>query len=89
VSREVAPDIDLTGPPADPGISRLHAILIAQPDGTWAIVDPGSANGTSVNGVEIETGEQVPLRNHDTIGLGAWTSIAIVGQLSDEEERSS
>lgn len=89
VSREVAPDIDLTGPPADPGISRLHAILIAQPDGTWAIVDPGSANGTSVNGVEIETGEQVPLRNHDTIGLGAWTSIAIVGQLSDEEERSA
>lgn len=85
-SREVAPDIDLTGPPADPGISRLHAILIAQPDGTWAIVDPGSENGTSVNGVEIESGEPVPLHNDDTIGIGAWTSIAIVRHPSDGGE---
>lgn len=84
VSREVAPDIDLTGPPADPGISRLHAILIAQPDGIWAIVDPGSENGTNLNGVEIESGEPVPLHNGDIIGIGAWTSIAI--ELSDEGE---
>ena len=46
VSRGLAPEIDLTGPPADPGISRLHAVLIATPDGDWAVLDPGSANGT-------------------------------------------
>jgi hypothetical protein len=78
VSREVEPDIDLTGPPADPGISRMHAILVAQPDGTWTVIDPGSENGTTVNGVEIETGEPVQLHDADTIGIGAWTSIKIV-----------
>ena len=34
VSRGIDPEIDLTGPPADPGISRLHAVLIAVPDGS-------------------------------------------------------
>src|SRR5438552_735316 len=49
VSRGLEPEIDLTGPPADPGVSHLHAVLIAEPDGTWAVLDPGSANGTVVN----------------------------------------
>ena len=60
VSRGIDPEIDLTGPPVDPGISRLHAVLIATPDGGWAVLDPGSANGTLVNGTEIPTGVQVP-----------------------------
>ena len=80
VSREVTPEIDLTGPPADPGISRLHAVLLAQPDGTWAIVDPGSENGTIVNGTEILPGEQVQLSHSDAICIGAWTQITIVAK---------
>lgn len=78
LSREQVPEIDLTGPPADPGVSRLHAILVAQPDGTWAVIDPGSENGTTINNVEIETGQPVPLRDGDSLGIGAWTSITIV-----------
>jgi FHA domain len=77
VSRGIDPEIDLTGPPADPGISRLHAVLIAMPDGSWAVLDPGSANGTLVNGTEVPTGVQVPLRDGDRINLGAWTAIAV------------
>ena len=77
VSRGLAPEIDLTGPPADPGISRLHAVLIATPDGSWAVLDPGSANGTLVNGSEIATGDQVPLHDGDRINLGAWTGITV------------
>jgi pSer/pThr/pTyr-binding forkhead associated (FHA) protein len=77
VSRGIDPEIDLTGPPADPGISRLHAVLIAMPDGSWAVLDPGSANGTLVNGTEVPTGVQVPLRGGDRINLGAWTAIAV------------
>jgi hypothetical protein len=77
VSRGINPEIDLTGPPADPGISRLHAVLIAMPDGSWAVLDPGSANGTLVNGTEVPTGVQVPLRDGDRINLGAWTAIAV------------
>src|SRR5438876_5541964 len=70
VSRGLAPEIDLTGPPADPGISRLHAVLVATPDGNWAVLDPGSANGTLVNGSEMGVGDQVPLHDGDRINLG-------------------
>ena len=77
VSRGLSPEIDLTGPPADPGISRLHAVLIAAPDGGWAVLDPGSANGTLVNGSEIGVGDQVALHDGDRINLGAWTSITV------------
>ena len=77
VSRGLAPEIDLTGPPADPGISRLHAVLIATPDGSWAVLDPGSANGTLVNGSEIRIGDEVPLHDGDRINLGAWTAITV------------
>jgi hypothetical protein len=79
VSRGVDPEIDLTGPPADPGISRLHAVLIAEADGTWSVLDPGSANGTSVNGTEIPTGDRVPLHDGDRINVGAWTAITVHG----------
>ena len=77
VSRGLDPEIDLTGPPADPGISRLHAVLIAQPDGSWSVLDPGSANGTRVNGTPIPTGNPVPLHDGDRINLGAWTVITV------------
>jgi hypothetical protein len=77
VSRGLAPEIDLTGPPADPGISRLHAVLVAAPDGNWTVLDPGSANGTLVNGNEIAIGHQIPLHDGDRINLGAWTAITV------------
>jgi hypothetical protein len=76
-SRGLAPEIDLSGPPADPGISRLHAVLIAVPAGNWAVLDPGSANGTLVNGAEIAVGDQVRLQDGDRINLGAWTAITV------------
>jgi pSer/pThr/pTyr-binding forkhead associated (FHA) protein len=77
VSQGLEPEIDLTGPPADPGVSRLHAVLIAEQGGGWAILDPGSENGTFVNGSEIATGARVPLHDGDRIHIGAWTLITI------------
>ena len=74
----IDPEIDLAGPPADPGVSRLHAVLIATADGNWSVVDPGSANGTLVNGAEIARDELVPLRDGDRINLGAWTELTII-----------
>jgi hypothetical protein len=76
-SRGIEPEIDLTGPPADPGVSRLHAVLIAAPDGTWSVLDPGSANGTLVNGREIRPNEPVTLREGDRVNLGAWTVLVV------------
>jgi pSer/pThr/pTyr-binding forkhead associated (FHA) protein len=77
VSRGITPEIDLTGPPTDPGVSRLHAALIARSDGSWSVVDSGSPNGTLVNGSDIQPGKPVPLRDGDSIYLGAWTMITI------------
>ena len=77
VSRGLEPEIDLTGPPTDPGISRLHAVLFAEPDDGWTILDPGSENGTLVNGREIAAGVRLPLHDGDRIHLGAWTVITI------------
>jgi hypothetical protein len=77
VSRGLNPEIDLTGPPADPGVSHLHAVLVAEPDGTWSIVDPGSANGTKVNDLELSTGVRTPLHDGDQVYLGAWTMLTI------------
>jgi hypothetical protein len=77
ISRGLEPEIDLTGPPTDPGISRLHAVLFAEPDGSWTILDPGSENGTLVNGRETTAGVRLPLHDGDRIHLGAWTVITI------------
>ena len=77
-SSGIDPEIDLSVPPADPGVSRLHAVLLKAPDGTWSVVDPGSANGTAVNGSEIPHGQPVPLRDGDRIHLGAWTELRVV-----------
>jgi hypothetical protein len=75
-SRGIYPEIDLTGPPTDPGVSRLHAVLVARADG-WSVLDPGSANGTQVNGAEIPQNEEVPLRDGDRINVGAWTALSV------------
>ncbi|HEX5300599.1 MAG TPA: FHA domain-containing protein [Streptosporangiaceae bacterium] len=76
-TRELKPEIDLAEQPVDPGVSRLHAVLIATSDGNWSILDPGSANGTLLNGREIPAGEQIPLQEGDRINLGAWTVISM------------
>ena len=76
-SSGITPEIDLSVPPADPGISRLHAVLLRAADGGWAIVDPGSANGTLLNGAELAPGQIVPVRDGDRIHLGAWTELRL------------
>jgi hypothetical protein len=76
-SRGIEPEIDLTGPPTDPGISHLHAVLLAEPVG-WALLDPGSANGTLINGSELAPGQRVALHPGDRVYLGAWTVLTIL-----------
>jgi pSer/pThr/pTyr-binding forkhead associated (FHA) protein len=76
-SRGLEPEIDLTGPPTDPGVSHLHAVLTPQADGTWSVLDPGSSNGTKVNDTEIPTGVAVPLHDGDRICIGGWTLITV------------
>ncbi|SBT46527.1 FHA domain-containing protein [Micromonospora narathiwatensis] len=78
-SRGINPDIDLVGPPEDPGVSHLHALLVARQDG-WAVVDLDSANGTFLNDPSsnpIDPNVQVPIKGGDKIYLGAWTVLTV------------
>jgi hypothetical protein len=76
----IDPEIDLARPPADPGVSRLHVVLLRGQNGSWSVVDPGSANGTLVNGAEIARDQIVPLHDGDRINLGAWTELRIISE---------
>jgi pSer/pThr/pTyr-binding forkhead associated (FHA) protein len=78
-SRGIEPDIDLSGPPADPAVSHAHALLMAQPDGTWAVVDLDSANGTFINDENdpIPPNTPRPLNIGDRVHLGAFTTITL------------
>ena len=60
-------------------MSREHARLLAQPDGSWAVADEGSTNGTYLNGgtEQIPTNQQTPLTDGDRVHLGVWTAITL------------
>jgi FHA domain len=78
-SRGIVPDIDLTGPPEDPGVSHLHAMFVVQHDGSLFVVDLESSNGTTMNGGQAPLRPHVahPLADGDRIHLGAWTTITV------------
>ncbi|MDS1271645.1 FHA domain-containing protein [Lipingzhangella sp. LS1_29] len=78
-ARGIEPEIDLGAPPGDPAVSARHAVLVPRPDGSWALRDEGSTNGTMVNGMDgpIDPDTEVPLADGDRIYLGAWTVITM------------
>jgi hypothetical protein len=63
----------------DPCVSREHAVLVREDDGSYAVRDLGSTNGTFLNDdpTELSTTDAVVLSDGDTIRIGAWTAIAI------------
>jgi len=79
VSKGTIPEIDLGEPPEDPGVSHMHVVLLACPDGRWIMVDPGSTNGTTVNGGDepVPINVELPLNDGDRIHVGVWTTIIL------------
>ncbi|WP_236794599.1 FHA domain-containing protein [Amycolatopsis sp. GM8] len=77
-TRGISPDIDLTGPPEDIGVSRLHALLVPAGEG-WSVVDMNSANGTTVNygRTPLKPNTPHPLTEGDRIHVGAWTTLTL------------
>lgn len=78
-AKGVMPDIDLSSPVPDPAVTRRHAVLRRQLDGSWALTDEGSTNGTWLNkGVsQVEPGTLVPLQDGDRVNLGAFSAIVM------------
>jgi hypothetical protein len=63
--------------PHDPGVSRRHAKLLVRSDGTVAIVDLDSANGTFVNDKQITAGVPRVLTSQDSVTMGRWTRLRV------------
>ncbi|WP_326647971.1 MULTISPECIES: FHA domain-containing protein [unclassified Streptomyces] len=61
-------------------VSRRHAELRAQPDGTYEIVDLGSHNGTFLNGQPVDQAEVSP---GDILGIG-HSAFCLVGDQLQE-----
>lgn len=53
----------------DPAVSRIHCVLQQVRDGSWKMHDPGSRNGTFVNGRRVE--KIVTLKDGDILGIGS------------------
>ena len=66
IGREMSCDIALTN---DQTISRNHAEVLCNPDGSYTITDKGSSNGTFVNSTRVTGSAQ--LAAGDTLVVGA------------------
>jgi hypothetical protein len=53
----------------DPTVSRLHAVLLATPDGQWQIVDRSNSNGLKING---RVTQESVLHTNDEVLIGPY-----------------
>ncbi len=54
----------------DLAVSRLHASIVNEGSGNFALKDEGSANGTKVNGQVVNKNQFYPLQEGDNIQIG-------------------
>jgi hypothetical protein len=78
----IAPSIDLAAAPGDPAVSRRHARFVREDDGSYAIEDLDSANGTWLNDEPAPIAPHVRVRlvDGDQVHLGAWTTMTLTSQ---------
>jgi len=74
--RGIYPELDIS----DTGVSHRHLLLNRQGEGTFAVLDLGSANGTRLNGVELAPNVATVVKAGDVLRLGMWTRITIEDQ---------
>ncbi|WP_191760538.1 FHA domain-containing protein [Komarekiella delphini-convector] len=72
--RGIHPEVSLD---FDDAVSRRHALLNRQADGTLTLRDIDSANGTKLNGVELTPMLDTQLQDGDEFTLGHWTRITV------------
>jgi hypothetical protein len=72
--RAIFPEIALD---SDDAVSHRHALLNRTPEGGLVLRDLGSANGTRVNGADVQPLTDTPLNNSDQITLGHWTRLTV------------
>ncbi len=80
-----AAGIDLADEPNDPAVSHRHASLVLQPEGTYAVTDLDSSNGTYVGSEPIAKGQTVPIAPGGSFNVGAFTRITLEPGVSARE----
>jgi len=53
-----------------PSISKIHAAILMNREGTLLVSDTGSTNGTFINGRRINYGEARQIEDGDVVGFG-------------------
>lgn len=70
-------------------VSRRHATLGVEADGTAWVRDEHSTNGTFINAAPLRPGVRAPLRDGDTLRLAADCTLEVVlGRSADQAEAS-
>lgn len=72
----IYPEIEIN----DPGVSRRHLKFIKQSDGSFIVLELGSANGTELNGMQLEPGVSTPIKAGDEFSIGIWTQLKLVAR---------
>src|SRR6185295_20231651 len=54
----------------DASVSKIHAALTMNPQGTLLVADTGSTNGTYINGRRISYGEARQIEDGDVVSFG-------------------
>ncbi|WP_055075674.1 FHA domain-containing protein [Pseudanabaena sp. 'Roaring Creek'] len=72
--RAIHPEVPLD---YDDAVSSRHALINRRDDGSYVLRDIGSSNGTLLNGIEIKSLVDIPLKDGDRIAIGHWSSIEV------------
>ena len=54
----------------NPSVSKLHAHIRREPNGSWVLLDVNSHNGTSIDGVRVQSSQPVVLRLGEQVTFG-------------------
>ncbi len=60
-----------------PEVSAKHAEIRCEGN-VWVIIDAGSTNGTTVNGVRLNPGKEYTLKNNDVVGIAQYDLLVCV-----------
>jgi len=72
-SKGIYPEVEVN----DLGVSHRHLKLSKQADGSFTVLELGSANGTELNGTPLEAGVSTPVKAGDEFVIGMWTRLQI------------
>jgi pSer/pThr/pTyr-binding forkhead associated (FHA) protein len=53
-----------------PSVSKIHAAMVMNREGTLLVADTGSTNGSFINGRRITPGEARQIEDGDMVGFG-------------------